>query len=374
MSASALRLIVYNPWAARPEPAADYLARLPAMDLRDRLPPTADDNLRRMARLDCDWHGECVRCFAELPAPAGFALRPALTLGVRGLAEFAERCASRPADEAWWLVFIGQQPANIGAPLAAFCAHARRHGLRIAYYAYDEASREMPCFATLAPHLDLLIHDELPLGPAAARLRPDCLVRHRSWVANLRPFEVPFNEAPEPRILFLGSQMGLTPHRRRQIEFLQKTFGDRFVASHDHSVSVAARGELNRFAVGFCPEGRKFATPAMARAHTDRPFWCGAMGMVPVSENSAAGGRLDDLAEAGLIRRYPHGDLAALRRACEAALATPTEERRRIYEHFNHHETVGAVFSAALAEARAPKPASASASTPAPRPAAALTL
>jgi hypothetical protein len=354
MSLSAVRLIVYSPWAGDLEPAADHLARLPTENFSHRLPRGADEELRRMARLDRDWHGECVRCLAQTPPPAGLVARPALTLGVKGLAALAARAPARPADEAWWLVFIGQQPENIGAPLPALCTHLRRHGVRLAYYAYDEASRGMPCFATLAPHLDLLIHDEFPLGPAASGLRADCVVRHRSWVANLRPHEVPFNEAPEPRVLFLGSRMGLTAHRRRQIEFLHATFGDRFVASHDHSVSVAERGALSRYAVGFCPEGRKFATPGMARSHTDRPFWCGCMGLVPVAEDSAAGGRLEDLAAAGLVVRYPHGDLAALRRACEDALALGREQRRRIYDHFNRHETVGTVLAEALAEAHAP--------------------
>lgn len=347
---SSLRIIAYSQWAGELEPAADYLARLPDYDYSGRLPPDADERLRRMARLDCDWHGECVRCFSEMPAPAGLALAPAWTLGVKGFAALAERAKTKTSSEAWWLVFMGQQPAHVGAPLGPLCAFLRKHGVRIACYAFDEASREMACFPALAPHLDVFIHDEFPLGPAAAGLRPDCLVRHRSWVANVRPFEVPFNEEPERKILFLGSQLGLTPHRQRQIDFLAKTFKDRFVASHDHSVSVGGRAQLNRYTAGLCPEGRKFATPAMARAHTDRPFWCGCMGLVPVSENSAQGGRLDELAKEGLIRRYGHGDLTGLREAAEAALAATTEERRRIYEHFNRHETVGPVLSAALAQ------------------------
>ena len=89
----------------------------------------------------------------------------------------------------------------------------------------------------------------------------------------------------------------------------------------------------------------------MAGTHTDRPFWSGCLGLVPVSENSAPGGRLDGLADAGLIRRYAHADLTALRTACEQALATPATERRRIYDHFNREETVGPVLAAALAAA-----------------------
>jgi hypothetical protein len=141
----------------------------------------------------------------------------------------------------------------------------------------------------------------------------------------------------------------LSPHRKRQIEFLQGRFKDRFVASHDHSMPVAMRREMNRFKVGFCPEGRKFSTPAMAATHTDRPFWSGCAGMIPVSEDSAAGGRLEELHQAGLIVRYPHCNLEALAEACERALAAPVELRRRIFEHFNRHETVGAVVAENIA-------------------------
>src|SRR5690606_1789804 len=95
-----------------------------------------------------------------------------------------------------------------------------RMGVKLLFYAFDEASRFMPCFQEIAPHLDVLIHDEAPLEPRGAeRLKPGCLTIHRSWVANVVPFSHPFNEAPEEKIFFLGSQLGLTPHRLRQIEF-----------------------------------------------------------------------------------------------------------------------------------------------------------
>ena len=68
---ASLRVIAYSQWAGELEPASAFLARLPDYDYSSRLPPGADERLRSMARLDCDWHGECVRCFAELPAPAG---------------------------------------------------------------------------------------------------------------------------------------------------------------------------------------------------------------------------------------------------------------------------------------------------------------
>jgi hypothetical protein len=184
-----------------------------------------------------------------------------------------------------------------------------------------------------------------------ARLNPGCVTRHRSWVANFVPGEAAFSEAPEEKIYFLGSQMGLTPHRQSQLDFLRRRFKDRLVASHDHSTPVDARRELNRYKVGLCPEGRMFTTPAMGASHTDRPFWSGCLGMVPVSENSKTGGRLEDLHAAGLIVRYEHGDLESLAAACERGLALGNAERRKIYDHFNAHETVGAVVAAALAAA-----------------------
>ena len=74
--------------------------------------------------------------------------------------------------------------------------------------------------------------------------------------------------------------------------------------------------------------------------------------MVPISEDSKTGGRLEPLATTGLILRYPHADLEALGAACEKALALPDAQRKRIYEHFNRHETIGTVVAEALAGAR----------------------
>jgi hypothetical protein len=94
----------------------------------------------------------------------------------------------------------------------------------------------------------------------------------------------------------------------------------------------------------------------MARTHTDRPFWSGCLGLVPVSEDSKPGGRLQALDEANLIVRYPHGNLPALAEACERALAMTNEQRRRIYDHFNRHETVGPVVAEAIFNFLATKP------------------
>jgi hypothetical protein len=345
-----VRVCYFNPaWADGLESAASFLERMPAFELRSRLADPGDASLLRKARLDCDWYAENARCLAGM-TDSSLEFLPPWVCGRAGLLEFAR--AWREAAEERWLITMAHQPQALGELAGRAFALLRRAGVRILFYAFDEASRFMPCFRDVAPHVDVLIHDELPLHPAGeAALRPECLRILRSWVANVVPFAAPFNPAPEPKIVFLGSQPGLTAHRERQIAFLRDRFNERFIAIHDHSIPVGDRFSLNRYAVSLCPEGRKFTTPAMARTHTDRPFWSGCLGLVPVSEDSNSGGRLDELAEAGLILRYPHGDLEALAACCEQALAASTELRRRIYDHFNRQETVGTVVAGAITRA-----------------------
>jgi hypothetical protein len=317
-----------------------------SIDLKPLVSNPKDPELLRKAQLDCDWYGENTRCFAALAHP-GIEFLPAWVSGPSGLAELG-RAPPTPGEERW-LITMGQQPQSLGAIAGKAFAVLARVGIRHLFYAFDEASRAMPCFDQIAPYLDVLIHDESPLAEKGrVALKAGCVDQHRSWVANVVPFSVPFNEAPEEKILFLGSKLGLTSHRQRQIDFLKRKFKDRFVPSSDHSISVADRGALGRYKVGLCPEGRMFTTPAMARSHTDRPFWSGCLGLVPVSEDSKLGGRLEELHQADLIVRYPHADLAMLGEACERALAMTNEERRKIYEHFNRHETIGVVVAEAI--------------------------
>lgn len=342
-----IRICYLNQWAGRLEPVEALLPRVPAMDLRLFVSDPRDRDLLRKARLDCDWYAANARCFAAMKHE-GIEFLPTRVVGLKFVLDLA--AAPREAGEERWLITMGQQPQLLGDVAGKVFAFLAKAGIRHCFYAFDEASRCMPCFNDIAPSLDLLIHDEAPLAEAGqARLPRKCCTRHRSWVANFAPGEAAFNETPEPKIIFLGSQLGLTPHRQRQIEFLKNRFQDRFVAFHDHTMPVDGRVALNRYKVGFCPEGRKFGTPAMSVSHTDRPFWSGCLGMVPVSEDSRAGGRLEELHQAGLIVRYAHADLESLAAACERALAMGTAERRRIYEHFNAHETVGAVVARALA-------------------------
>ncbi len=338
-----IRIIHFSPWADRLEDVDTFLRRLPGLDLSRRV--TSQD-LLAMARLDADWHGENSRAFAAMQHPEIDFLTARVT-GPGGLIELAQ--AKRPGDEEWWLIFEGQTPQKLAGVLKKLLPILAHLGVRFAWYAFDEVSRTTTAYQELAPFLQILIHDEAPIEVAAKAILPKaCLTIHRSWVANLIPFTSPFLEKPEDKIVFLGSKLGLTDHRKRQIDFLKRAYGQRFVAIHDHSLPVGERNGLNRFKVSLCPEGRKFLTPAMSRTHTDRPFWSGCLGMIPVSENSQPGHRLDDLAASQLIQRYAHGNLDALKASCDRALAASTEDRRRIYDHFNRHETVGTVMAEAL--------------------------
>lgn len=342
------RIFHFTTWADRLEPVKDYLERLPRLDVSKRVENPGDASLLALARLDCDWHAENARVFDALNHPA-LSFQPASVLGVAAVMEFLQLCPRKPSDETWWIIFMGQHPQSLAGTWGRLGPLLRQLNVRLLYYAFDEASRTMPCFGELAPHLDVFIHDESPLGPDGARLKKGCLAIHRSWVANCIPFSSSFVEQPEPTIIFLGSQMGLTPHRKRQVDFLKRKFRGAFKMFTDHSIPVTERSHLGRYKVSLCPEGRKFATPAMSATHTDRPFWSGCMGMVPVSENSVAGDRLEALAAAGLILRYPHDDLQGLGEACEQALAMGDASRRKIYEHFNREETVGRVVADLIA-------------------------
>ena len=343
-----IRIAHFCPWAEGLEDAAIFLARLPRLDLTKRVTNAADPGLLRMARLDCDWHGENTRCFAAMTHPA-LEFLPSYVTGAAGLLELAK--LGPVPDEQRWLIFDGQNAQKIAGAVGRLLAFLKRNGWRVLLYGFDEVSRTMPCFGDMAPHLDVLVHDESPLDERSrTALSAQARTVHRSWVANFIPFAAPFVEDPEEKIFFLGSRLGLTENRRRQIDFLEKKFPGRVMPSHDHSLAVADRHQVNRYKVSLCPEGRKFAVAAMSATHTDRPFWSGCLGMVPVSENSREGGRLEDLHRGGKILRYEQGDLASLGHACERALAMPRDERRAIYDHFNRHETVGTVVAALIAE------------------------
>ena len=87
----------------------------------------------------------------------------------------------------------------------------------------------------------------------------------------------------------------------------------------------------------------------MRRSHTDRPFWSGCLGQIPVSEDSRWGGRLSEVAARGHILSYPHGHIRSLIEACERALAAPETVRREVYEYFNRCGTLGPLVAHQIA-------------------------
>ncbi len=344
-----IRILFFSTWLDGGEDAGDYLRTLPERDLASRVSDPGDAGILRMARLDRDWDGECLRSFASMEHPA-LRFLPARIVGARGLLEFTAAADSFEGSVPW-LLLIDQKPAAFAPVIGRLLSMFRARGGRVLYWAYDEASRNMDCFAAgVAPHLDVLIHDESPLEPAVAgALRPGCRTLHSSWVANVVPYGYEFREDVDNRIVFLGSKLGLTPHRAEQIRALERHFGDRFFWIADHSVPVAERGRFAGIKVHFCPEGRKFDTPGMSASHTDRPFWAGCMGQVPVIEDSRTGGRLEALVREGLLYRYSWGDARGAIDACERALAADVEKRRAIYDDFNRNGTVGPIAAAEIA-------------------------
>src|SRR4051812_3555491 len=194
-----IRVCYFNTWVQGLEDAAGYVARVPSINLAPLVANPRDAALMAKARLDCDWYGENARCFAALRHER-IEFLPAWVCGVASVLELAR--APREPGEERWLITMGHQPQALGAAASRVFALLAREGVRHLFYAFDEASRFMPCFVEIAPHLDVLIHDESPLADAGrAQLAPHCVTEHRSWVANVVPFAVPFNEAPEETIL-----------------------------------------------------------------------------------------------------------------------------------------------------------------------------
>jgi hypothetical protein len=163
MKTRRVRVHFFNPWARALEDISVYLDNIPHLDLSEWVERPDDADLLQRARLDCDWHGECARCFSSL-VYHGVEFLPARILGVEGLLNLAQVSQSNSGGEEWWLCLMAQHPqifANIAGSLFALL---RQRGVRILYYAFDEASRRMPCFDSIAPHLNILIHDEYPLS------------------------------------------------------------------------------------------------------------------------------------------------------------------------------------------------------------------
>ncbi len=345
-----VRVIFFSPrWGSGLEDARKHLEMLPARDLRAKVTNPEDAELMRMARLDCDWDGECLRSFAALQHPS-LEFQPALVADTQGLLDFVRHGAYR--DAVPWLIITDQSPGMVDQVIGKLLGLFRRCGGRVLHWSYDEVSRNMACFASeVAPHLSILLHDELPLTDEAMSALPrDCRTVHMSWVANVIPFSYAFRETVEERIVFLGSKMGATPHRLEQMKELKRYFKDRFAAITDHSFPVRDRGAFSAIKVHLCPEGRKFSTQGMRLTHTDRPFWSGCLGQVPVIEDSKWGGRLDPLLREGVVFRYAHDDVPSMIDACERALEADSDTRRRIYDYFNREGTVGPIIARLIAD------------------------
>jgi hypothetical protein len=332
---SSLTLTYFSPWGGTLMDAATYLAGTSGRDLSGEVSEPSNRELMRMARLDCDWDAECIRCFTMAPG-----VDRCQVTGIAGLKDLVEGGKEKGGES--WLVFIGQRMGLLGESGPALLKLLSARGLRIAFWAFDEASRSMNFFREMAPFVSVLIHDEHPLEPdIEAALPADSICIHRSWLANVVPFSVPFQEQVEPRIVFLGSKLGLTEARKRQLSVLKEAFEGQVVAWHDYDVSLKGREQFSGYQVHFCPEGRKFVTPSMNQTHTDRAFWSGCFGQVPVIEDSRWGGRLEELAQKELLLRFPYGDDSGMIEACREALRKDVEYRKKVYHHYNAHETIG---------------------------------
>jgi hypothetical protein len=343
-----LRIFYFSTWLQELVAAKLHLKDIPTLDLSTRVTNPNDPELLRLARLDSTWDAECLRCFARMQHPELEFLSPFIT-GPLGLIPLLKNA---PTSDTNWLIFTGQRPSSVDSSVRRVLELFTQGGSKVLYWSFDEASRNMSCFATeVAPYLSILIHDEFPLADHVQMALPKtCLSVHRSWSANIIPFSYPFVEDVEKKIVFLGSKLGFTTHRKEQVEALQKYFKDRFQAIYDHSVPVTERGNFGKIKVHFCPEGRMFHTEGMRFSHTDRPFWSGCLGQIPVVEDSKWGGRLDDLFQKKLIQRYPHGDIKSLIEQCENALEASDERRREIYTYFNEFETIGSVAADLIAK------------------------
>jgi len=70
-------------------------------------------------------------------------------VGRAGLLELIS--AVRPPDEEWWFLIMGQHPQGSGRFGGQIMVTLARRGVRTFFYAFDEASRTMPCFPEIAP-------------------------------------------------------------------------------------------------------------------------------------------------------------------------------------------------------------------------------
>ena len=86
------------------EDAGGYLARVPGSGLAPLVASKGDKRLMQKARLDCDWHAENARCFAEMTHD-GVEFLLAWIWGPAGKLELDQR--PREAGEEHWLIATG---------------------------------------------------------------------------------------------------------------------------------------------------------------------------------------------------------------------------------------------------------------------------
>ncbi len=235
-----VQIYYFSLWAESLLQASVYLEKLPSLDIKPLVADPTDKALLQLAQLDCDWDGENLRCYSQLSHPE-LQFEPAKIVGILGLQELVEEEVE--PDVTPWLVMISQHPHKIEPVIDRILTLFTRKGGKVFYWAYDEASRYMPSFARVAKYLNILVHDEMPLDQAAsASLNPTCITLHSSPLANMIPYAHPFIEDVNKQIVFLCSSMGLTGHRKKQVDHLQKHFKDRFLAIYDHSIPMNQRG------------------------------------------------------------------------------------------------------------------------------------
>ena len=340
-----ITICYYNDWADGLYSYHDYKS-IYLTGVEAKISGSNERELLIKGQRDCEWNFEVFKCFSKIYHEY-FEFEKSYVVGTRNLLDYIE--LNSTISEERWIIFSAQNPAILEHKVGEIFQLFKKSGLKILYYSFDDASRKMNHYKELAPYLDILIHDEFPLANIVEnKLSNKCLIMHKSWVANVVPWSVTYNEKPIQSVLFLGSTNGLTKERSDQLLYLKDIFKDKFVCSTDHSVSFLDREKLNKYKVSLCPEGRHFKTASMSSSHTDRPFWSGCFGMVPVVENSTHGDRLNELNKRGLLVRYSNNNLNALIEACEAALNTNDQKRRQMYECYNGEYTIGKVICEAL--------------------------
>ncbi len=121
-------IIFFSPaWEDGLRDAEDHLILLGNKDLSSKVKDPFDPELMQMARLDCDWNGECLRAFAAIQNKE-LELFPALIADTEGLLEFIK--AGSFGDAVPWLILINRSPALAESVIGNLLEMFRRQGVR----------------------------------------------------------------------------------------------------------------------------------------------------------------------------------------------------------------------------------------------------